>query len=112
MAKPGKTINVSVSMSDGKTYGVAMPVVVRFGSDVSKDQRANIEKRLLVTSDPPQVGIWYWFSSNEVHYRPKEYWQAGTKLSVRLATGGLQLTGSALRRQGRHRQRHRSAASS
>jgi lipoprotein-anchoring transpeptidase ErfK/SrfK len=95
MAKPGKTINVNVSMSDGKTYGVAMPVVVRFGSDVSKDQRANIEKRLLVTSEPAQVGVWHWFSGNEVHYRPKEYWQAGTKLSVRLATGGLQLTGSA-----------------
>lgn len=95
MAKPGKTINVSTSMADGKTYGVAMPVVVRFGSDVSKDQRANIEKRLLVTSDPPQLGVWYWYSNNEVHYRSKDYWQSGTKLSVRLATGGLQLTGSA-----------------
>ncbi len=95
MAKPGKTINVSTSMADGKTYGVAMPVVVRFGSNVSKDQRASIEKRLLVTSEPAQLGVWHWFSDNEVHYRPKEYWQSGTKISVRLATGGLQLTGTA-----------------
>ncbi|GIJ67458.1 L,D-transpeptidase [Virgisporangium ochraceum] len=95
MAKPGKTINVSTTMADGKTYGVAMPIVVRFGSNVAKDQRANIEKRLLVTSEPAQLGVWHWFSDSEVHYRPKEYWQSGTKISVRLATGGLQLTGNA-----------------
>ena len=95
MAKPAKTVNVSTSLSDGKTYGVAMPIVVRLGRDVAKDQRANIEKRLLVTSEPAQLGVWHWFSDNEVHYRPKEYWQAGTKLSVRLATGGLPMGNNA-----------------
>jgi lipoprotein-anchoring transpeptidase ErfK/SrfK len=94
MAKPDKTTNVTVAMADAKTYGVAMPVVVRFGRDVAKDQRANVEKRLFVTSDPPQVGAWSWFSANEVHYRPKEYWQTGTKISVRLATGGLPMGSS------------------
>jgi lipoprotein-anchoring transpeptidase ErfK/SrfK len=95
MAKPKNLINVSTTMSDGKVYGVAMPIVVRFGKDVAKDQRANVEKRLLVTSEPPQVGVWHWFSGSEVHYRPKEYWQPGTKISARLATGGLPLGGTA-----------------
>jgi lipoprotein-anchoring transpeptidase ErfK/SrfK len=95
MAKPDKTANVTVAMADGKTYGVAMPIVVRFGRDVAKDQRANIEKRLLVTSTPPQVGVWHWFSDTEVHYRTKEYWQSGTTISVRLATGGLPIGNSA-----------------
>jgi lipoprotein-anchoring transpeptidase ErfK/SrfK len=94
MAKPSKTTNVTVAMADGKTYGVAMPVVVRFGREVAKDQRANVEKRLFVTSDPPQVGAWSWFSNDEVHFRPKEYWQTGTKISVRLATGGLPMGNS------------------
>jgi lipoprotein-anchoring transpeptidase ErfK/SrfK len=92
MAKPGKTVNVSTALSDNKVYGVAIPVVVRFGSSVPTELRASVEKRLLVTSTPPQVGTWYWFNGGEVHYRPKEYWQTGTKVSVRLATGGLQLT--------------------
>ncbi|GGM66808.1 Ig-like domain-containing protein [Dactylosporangium sucinum] len=92
MAKPGKTVNVSTALSDNKTYGVAVPVVVRFGSSVPQELRASVEKRLLVNSDPPQVGTWYWFNGGEVHYRPKEYWQSGTKVTVRLATGGLQLT--------------------
>jgi lipoprotein-anchoring transpeptidase ErfK/SrfK len=91
MAKPAKTVSTTVSMKDGATYGVAMPIVVTFGSAVPADQRAAVEKRLLVTSDPPQLGVWNWFSGTEVHYRPKNYWSSGTKLAVRLATGGLNL---------------------
>ncbi|GAA3457161.1 Ig-like domain-containing protein [Dactylosporangium matsuzakiense] len=92
MAKPGKTVNVSTAVADNKTYGVGMPIVVRFGSSVPQEMRAAVEKRLIVTTNPPQVGTWYWFNGGEVHYRPKEYWQAGTKINVRLAVGGLQLT--------------------
>jgi lipoprotein-anchoring transpeptidase ErfK/SrfK len=92
MAKPGKTVNVSTAITDNKTYGVAMPIVVRFGSSVPADMRASVEKRLLVTTTPAQVGTWNWFNGGEIHYRPKDYWQSGTKIDVRLAVGGLQLT--------------------
>jgi lipoprotein-anchoring transpeptidase ErfK/SrfK len=95
MKKPGKLVSVSTAMADGQVYGVAMPVVVRFASAVPQAQRASVERRLFVTSDPPQVGVWSWFSGTEVHFRPKEYWQEGTKLSVRLATGGLSFGGNA-----------------
>src|SRR2546423_12147798 len=44
---------------------------------------------MFVTSTPPQDGTWNWFSDTEVHYRSMQWWQPGTKLSVRLATGGL-----------------------
>jgi len=94
MTKPGKLVNVSTALSDGQVYGVGLPIVVRFGSNVAADQRANVERRLMVTSEPAQVGAWNWFSGSEVHFRPKDYWQAGTKLSVRLATGGLSFGGN------------------
>ncbi len=57
--------------------------------------RAAVQRRMFVTSNPPQEGVWHWISSkyhdlgSEVHYRPKVYWQPGTKISVRIATGGL-----------------------
>jgi lipoprotein-anchoring transpeptidase ErfK/SrfK len=89
MAKPAKTVSASLWMKDGATYGVAMPVVVKFGSSIPKEQRAGVERRLQVISDPPQVGAWNWYGGDEVHFRPKEYWQSGTKLTVRLGTGGL-----------------------
>jgi lipoprotein-anchoring transpeptidase ErfK/SrfK len=69
--------------------GVAMPLIVQFSREIPSAERANVQRRLFVKSDPPQEGIWRWVSGTEVRYRPKVYWQPGTKVSYRLATGGL-----------------------
>jgi len=91
MSRPGSLVRVSTPLGDGAVYGVAMPLVFSFGRAVPRDQRAAVERRMFVTSTPPQVGTWNWFSDTEVHYRSMQWWQPGTKLSVRLATGGLPL---------------------
>lgn len=70
----------SVSPRDGETVGVAMPVIVRF--DIPVKRRAEVEKRLVVTSTPKVEGTWSWVSDSEVHYRPRAYWPAGTKVKV------------------------------
>jgi lipoprotein-anchoring transpeptidase ErfK/SrfK len=93
MKKPGSLAKVTSVVNDGQTVGVAMPFIVNFGVDVTKDQRAAVQRRLTVVSDPPQEGTWNWFSGKEVHFRPKEYWQSGTKLSLRAAVGGLPIGG-------------------
>src|SRR5207247_495489 len=89
MKKPENTIRVSTPLQDDTVYGVAMPLVVRFGADIPKDQRAAVERRLFVTSVPDQPGVWNWFSGTEVHYRTRDYWQENTKFTLRVATGGL-----------------------
>ena len=94
MAKPGNTAKASSVIGDGQVVGVGMPIILSFSSPIAKDQRANVQKRLFVTSNPPQEGIWYWWNDKEVHYRTKEYWQSGTKISVRAAIGGLLLGGN------------------
>jgi lipoprotein-anchoring transpeptidase ErfK/SrfK len=94
MAKPGSTGKASTVIGDNQTLGVGMPLIISFSNDIAKDQRANVQKRLFVTSNPPQEGIWYWWNNKEVHFRPKEYWQAGTTISVRAAIGGLLLGGN------------------
>jgi len=94
MARPGNRMEAQIFMADNiTTYGQAMPIVVEFkqGGVKGKEQRAAVEKRLFVTSDPPQLGAWHWDSDIQAEYRPKEYWQAGTKLKVRLGLGGLPL---------------------
>jgi lipoprotein-anchoring transpeptidase ErfK/SrfK len=93
MAKPANLVRVSSQLGDNLVYGVGMPVVVIFGADVAKDQRANVERRLFVTSEPAQEGAWNWFNAHEIHFRPREFWQSGTKLTIRLAAGGLPLGG-------------------
>jgi lipoprotein-anchoring transpeptidase ErfK/SrfK len=93
MAKPANLTRVSSQVGDNIVYGVGMPMVVIFGADVAKDQRANVERRMFVTSDPAQGGSWNWINGHEVHFRPQEFWKSGTKLAMRLATGGLPLGG-------------------
>ena len=94
MAQPANLVDVHSFLGDDQTVGVAMPIIIDFGLQVPAERRPEIEKRLFVTSDPPQEGAWNWYltenSEREIlHYRPQEYWQAGTKVNVRIATGGL-----------------------
>ena len=70
----------SVAPLNGETVGVGMPVIVSF--DVPVTDRANIEKNLKVTATPKQPGSWNWISDREVHWRPKTYWRAGTRVTV------------------------------
>jgi lipoprotein-anchoring transpeptidase ErfK/SrfK len=70
----------SIAPLGGETVGVGMPVIVRF--DVPVTDKASIEKHLWVESSPKQVGAWHWISDNEVHWRPKHYWKAGTDVTV------------------------------
>jgi lipoprotein-anchoring transpeptidase ErfK/SrfK len=90
MARPGNRMEAHVYMADNTTYGQAMPIVVEFKQGgVAPANRAAVERRLFVTSDPPQPGVWHWDSNIQAEYRPQNYWQPGTKLTVRLGLGGL-----------------------
>ncbi|WP_433080114.1 Ig-like domain-containing protein [Dactylosporangium sp. CA-052675] len=91
MAKPSNLVRVTSQVGDNQVVGVGMPMILNFANDVPKEARAAVQRRLFMSSDPPQEGSWNWFSAKEVHYRPKEYWQAGTKLKLRAALGGVSL---------------------
>jgi len=89
MAKPSKRLGTGLYVSSSRTYGIAMPVVVEFTSNVPQAARAAIQSRLFVKTDPPQAGAWSWISSKQVMYRGKDYWKTGTKVEVRAALEGL-----------------------
>jgi lipoprotein-anchoring transpeptidase ErfK/SrfK len=93
MAKPSSLIRTSSQIGDGQVVGVGMMMILSFGTEIPKDKRAGIEQRLFMSSDPPQEGSWNWYTSKEIHYRPKEYWQAGTRLALRAAVGGVSFGG-------------------
>ncbi|MFY1668753.1 Ig-like domain-containing protein [Plantactinospora sp. WMMB334] len=93
MAKPKSTIGSGLYLFDDKTYGVAMPVVVEFSPGIPKKDRAKVQQRMFVESDPPQPGAWHWVSNGtQAYYRAPEYWQPGTKLSVRIGLEGIPLS--------------------
>lgn len=77
---------------DNDTVGVGMPIVVQFSSDVKR--KKDIQKRMKVTSDPGVTGTWHWFNDREVHYRPKEYWPAGTDVKLSMDLRGVRASDS------------------
>lgn len=74
---------------DDWVVGVGMPVIVTFTQSVKN--RAAAEAALTVTSTPQVAGSWRWMTSREVHWRPQQYWPAGTKVVVKAATSGVEL---------------------
>jgi lipoprotein-anchoring transpeptidase ErfK/SrfK len=89
MAKPEKLVSFVSFLPDNATVGVGMPLIFRLSRPIGKQQRAATQRRLLVQTEPAQEGIWTWYSETELHWRPKEFWQAGTKVSVNVRAGGL-----------------------
>jgi lipoprotein-anchoring transpeptidase ErfK/SrfK len=85
----GPAVTSDLMLTNGATYGVGMPVVVEFGSEVPPQSRAAVTRRLFVTSDPPQPGAWHWFGGRQVMYRPEHYWQPGTKITARKLLNGV-----------------------
>lgn len=77
----------SVAPLAGETVGVGMPVVVSF--DLPVTDKAAFERHMTVTSTPSQPGTWHWLSDTEAHWRPKKYWQAGTKVDVDVDVNGV-----------------------
>ncbi|TNC22344.1 L,D-transpeptidase [Amycolatopsis alkalitolerans] len=82
--KPAKQANANLIPAPSSVaqtgVGVGQPIVFQFSYDVKN--KAAVEKQLSVKSNPPQEGGWYWVDSKNVHYRPKDYWQPGTTLTV------------------------------
>ncbi|MGW3808786.1 Ig-like domain-containing protein [Micromonospora sp. NPDC005113] len=93
MAKPKSTIGSGLYLFDDKSYGVAMPVVTEFHPGIPKKDRAAVQKRMFVRTDPPQPGAWHWVDNGtQAYYRAPEYWQPGTTITVRIALAGVPLS--------------------
>lgn len=75
---------------DKGTFGVGQPVVVSFDEPIA--DRAAAQRTLNVTTEPAGiVGGWYWMNNHEVHWRPRDYWPAGTKVTVTASVYGQNL---------------------
>lgn len=88
--KPEVTATYGI-LNSGATVGVGMPVAIQFDSAVTTAKlRAEVEKRVSVTTSPKQAGAWGWLDSRQLMWRPANYWQPGTTVSVKAPLTGLQ----------------------
>lgn len=72
-----------------KTIGVGQPMVVSF--DKKPTDRAATERALTVTTVPAVKGSWFWWDDKTLHYRPENYWKAGTRITVAAKVYGVNL---------------------
>ncbi|SDM68686.1 L,D-transpeptidase [Allokutzneria albata] len=87
---PRLLVTVSPRVAEGGTYGVAQPVWLVFPKPgVPPRDRAAVEKAVSVESSPVTEGAWAWIDAENLVWRPKDYWQPGTKVTVRSGLRGV-----------------------
>jgi lipoprotein-anchoring transpeptidase ErfK/SrfK len=91
MKQPSKVIRVTSFLGDENVVGVGMPVIIKFSRSIPEKYRADVERRMTVTATPAQEGVWHWMSATEVHYRPKVYWKAYSKVFYKAQLTGVPL---------------------
>ncbi|MEF9882488.1 L,D-transpeptidase [Streptomyces sp. P9-A4] len=84
---PAKRALTAAFGPEAGTYGVGQPITADLSLPVKdRKARAVVERALKVRSTPSVEGAWYWVDDKKLHFRPKEYWPAGTLVTV---TGNL-----------------------
>ncbi|MCV7198346.1 L,D-transpeptidase [Mycobacterium angelicum] len=88
---PRKKVDGGFQLADGQTVGVAAPIIIQFDAPIS--DKAAVERALTVTTNPPVEGSWAWLPDEaagaRIHYRPREYYPAGTTVAVDAKLYGL-----------------------
>jgi len=78
---------------DGSIVGVGRPIGLRLSTPVAPDRRADLVAHIHVDATPAVVGAWRWFSPTEVHWRPRDFWPSGTRVTVTADLRGLDAGG-------------------
>jgi lipoprotein-anchoring transpeptidase ErfK/SrfK len=96
-AVPTKKVHVSSVEADGQTFGVGMPIILRF-TPAPTDSTAFTKAARVTVNGQPVNGAWFWEQPTadekkagtiEAHYRPRTYWPANASINVALPIGGL-----------------------
>lgn len=86
---PNSSLSPTIGPNDGAKVGVGQPVSINFGDYVSNKKK--IEENIEVTTEPHVEGSFYWVSDRLLRWRPKDYWQPGTKVIVKTKLYGKDL---------------------
>jgi lipoprotein-anchoring transpeptidase ErfK/SrfK len=86
-----RRVAFTVTPKENTTVGIGQPIVVRFLTPVT--ERAAMEKVMEVDARTPAgvrvTGGWHWLNSQEVHWRPEEFWKPGTTVHLNMQIAGV-----------------------
>lgn len=90
-ATPAGTTSVALSPLADSVVGVGQTIGFRFG--VAIEDRQAAEDAITVTTSPEVEGGFYWLNNSELRWRPAEYWEPGTEVTVEADIYGKELGG-------------------
>ncbi|WP_030548039.1 Ig-like domain-containing protein [Streptomyces albus] len=70
------------------TVGVGMPVSINF--DKSIQNKKAVQSAIEVNTTSGQEVVGHWFGTQRLDFRPKEYWKAGSTVTVKLNLDGVE----------------------
>jgi lipoprotein-anchoring transpeptidase ErfK/SrfK len=76
---PSHTFGTEIYEAADATYGVGMPIMLTFSSPITN--KAVVERSLQLTTSKPVIGAWYWDGSEQLDFRPRDFWPANTTVS-------------------------------
>ena len=85
---PSRTFRTQIFEGYNQTYGVGIPVILTFSEPIT--DKAAVERSLQLTTSKPVVGAWYWDGNQNLDFRPRDYWPAGTTVSFTGHLNGVQ----------------------
>lgn len=88
-AKPTAEANVALSPIPESVVGVGQTVSFQFG--VAIPDRKAVQDAITIKTEPKVEGAFYWISDSVLRWRPEEFWEPGTKVSVEAKLYGVDL---------------------
>jgi lipoprotein-anchoring transpeptidase ErfK/SrfK len=85
---PPQAFHTQIFEGAGASYVVGMPIMLTFDQPIT--DKAAVERALTVTTSKPVVGAWYWDGSEQLDFRPREYWPAGITVSLSSHLDGVE----------------------
>ncbi len=85
---PANSFIGNFTPEDGSTVGVGMPVSINFNKAIT-DKKA-VQSGVTVTSSSGQEVVGHWFNTQRLDFRPDQYWQEGSTVTLKLDLDGVE----------------------
>jgi lipoprotein-anchoring transpeptidase ErfK/SrfK len=85
---PATAFHTEIFEGAGATYGVGMPIMLTFDHPITN--KAAVERALTLTTSKPVTGAWYWDGSEQLDFRPRDYWPPDTTVSFSSHLDGVE----------------------
>ncbi|MGW1495145.1 L,D-transpeptidase [Streptomyces sp. NPDC002402] len=85
---PANSFIGNFTPEDGSTVGVGMPVSVTFNKAITNKKA--VQSGITVTSSSGQEVVGHWFNGQRLDFRPDQYWQEGSTVTLKLNLDGVE----------------------